>query len=519
MRYVSKQVFKLAAAALVGATFTTFFFLSAQTKSLEARIPPSLGALSKVIEAKLKDDPVAYAEALLNVQGYREILSPEMLPSPELSSALIALYLSADARERHPSWVKLLKSLDDDDKVGLLRIAMETSNLEDITGRFFEGVVENGKLPTTPILDAAVSELYPVGKLISKQGIFMGPTEFEKLRQSISTLDNQFEKVAVRERLYRNLLVARSLWNTLALTWLAPPTWSQKDVNELLIRMRSLSERVSRPDKDFLIIAIDERMAAHESKKNPIQKTVRFDSVMAAQKEFATLCNVREASIAADYILQTYVMLDKTQRQKLFNNDLFQGCFVGAKRYYPVSRYDEKNPQTPAAVYLPRPGVTAMTLFLISKSVGIPETGNRFEKKITRSTDEDLFHVWLDASQLLPTELRIAVANEKLCTQKTLKGLCRQLSWKNTDTVGRRDFLSGVEGRSLQPLEREHLIYKTLVDAIYLPSLNQKRLARSIRADDRGRLQGELMRMLGEGAAEQPAFVWYFENRDYLAIK
>lgn len=519
MRFVSKQLFKLTAAALVGATFTTFFFLSAQTQSLEARIPPSLGALSKVIEAKLKDDPVAYAEALLNIQGYREILSSDMLPSPELASALIALYLSAESRERHPSWVKLLKTLDDDDKVGLLRIAMETSHLEEMTGRFFEGVVENGKLPTNLILDTAVAELYPIGKLVSKQGIFMGPSEFEKLQQAISTIDSQFEKVAVRERLYRNLLVARSLWNTLALTWLAPQTWPEKDVGELLGRMRSLSERVSRPDKDFLAIAIDERILAQRAKKNPILKKLRFDGLMAAQKEFSTLCNVREASIAADFVLQSYVMFDKSQRQKLFNIDLFQGCFIGAKRYYPVSRYDEKNPQTPAAVYLPRPGITAMTLFLISKSIGIPESGVRNEKKMSRTTDDDLFQVWLDASQLLPTELRISVANEKLCTRKTLKGLCRQLSWKNTDTMGRRDFLVGAEGRSLHATEREHLIYKALVDAIYLPSLNQKRLARSIRADDRGRLQSELMRMLGESAPEAPAFNWYFENRDYLATK
>ena len=318
-----------------------------------ALAPESLTAFNATIESKLARDPKAYAKALLRLDLVRNSFPNGTIPSKAFVAATAMLSMADDELDRDPKWKNLLEKLGDDTRKGLAVVSYETARTRRVLGSSLDKLFEKGasSAGTGPWLHG----LWAVPKTKFVLPGILVASSFEDVRQSLERIEKVFPTVAEGEKIYRNQLAARALWNGIQYSWLLGDKASKKSLQATLERWRNFAESLSVPDRDILIRLSTERLLALDGKitlKEAATERQKLALVWHADSRF--MCQPRDTAIGSDYLLQTMRLTKSSKAIFLEIDDVFAKCFVGAKPYSAVQKYSFDVQETPMLVYLPR---------------------------------------------------------------------------------------------------------------------------------------------------------------------
>ncbi len=492
---------------------------------VSALSPEPLKAFAEVVDAKLQRDPQAYVRALLRLDASRGSFAPQTLPSRAFIAAM-AMYVSTDAQlDPQPRWRAFLERLGEERRLGIGVVGYEESRIR----KALVSVVTQAQSKGVPRAnERGLHALWGVnplaGKGKSSQGAFSNDSVAAAAKAAVEAADaalaglermeRVFASVPENERVFRNLLSAQAIAQTLQLTWFAD-TSSLKDRKSLgarLDKLRTFVDAVPRPERDVLAFLLQERSAALDAKSLALKALAsrRIEFLLAAQESEKALCDVYENAVMPDFLLQT-LRLVRASGLTVQPVAPWQRCFLGAKVYQAVEKSTfDGVPETAVLAYVPRTGPHPLNLkaherlFSLNPLVRLADSG---------VGPEASWHVVAYLSQVLPQRVPWkAPALEERCRKKLLDAmLCTQIAFQlESEAVQRMRLLESVQ-EDASPSELGHLAFRVALD-VY----TRKNLVNGRRgfAEDTFRKLG-FARFFSQGYPEFPALEWYIKNASF----
>lgn len=437
----------LALASLVAATAVSFVYLflkpenqSVKELELSALAPASLVAVHNVVEAKLLSNGERYVLSLFDLLRYKDLLAPDLVPE----EAYIASMLHMAQAVAGLSSPKVMAYLEDADKRlakhPLYAIAKISAESEGIFQGLYMGLQSYGFSVKRKDEKNALSLWLP--KPFEKEGgMSVSSNAVAKVLQGVREIEAHFNKIVVRDRLFRNILVARFVWNATQLSWFLPADLSDETRVELLRTLNQVAAKLSEPDKSVLGLVLSERLSAQLGGFVPaVSASKRISLMKQLQTEFKALCQPRQSAVLPDFILQTHRLAQSSRIPLPDMTFVFNECFVGSRRLFPVQRFDIDDHEVPVTLMLPRfsPGH-------ISLSASLP-----ILLKASRQKRSDLsFTAFLEASGIVDRDLGFnKVYEERLCAKGTSQSsVCLQLAWQRARLEDRERSFSSVAKR------------------------------------------------------------------------
>lgn len=465
-------------------------FNQVERKELSAFAPVSMLAVNKTVEAKLKADTQAYARSLVELDSHRTLLSPTLVPSDEFIAAQLymarAYYRVLD--QKSDSFLERYEKTNT--QKPLSTIAKQAADAEATFEGLYLGLTQYGsgqskkELKRANVMWQGAIPLKDGGIVASAQGV-------RKLSDASKIIASAFDRVAVKERVFRNILVARFVWSSLALTWFFVPDVKDETLVTLLRTLQSLIAALPPVDKRLLSYLLEERLAAQLEAFDPAQALERRVALLLdLQRGEEMLCEAGDSAVALDVMLQSY-RIAKFARQGLPNLEpVFERCLVGTKEYFAVSRLDGRETQTPLTVFLPR--------FAPSPS-SLNATAKLIEGASTNPADLS-WKSWFVANRVA-SDKNIGSYFRQLCPPKRqLIGLCLQLAYRRD---GSERFLAALTKK--YPQNKMDLLF---TDA-----------KQSLLFGDFTAYEEDLLEELGleESYPEYSTLDWYLKNRSFFS--
>lgn len=401
-----------------------------QYRPLRALAPLSMTALGNVVEAKLENNETEYVQALFNLLRYRAEIAPELLPSDEFIAAHLQMYqaYTQNIDERATNFLAEVESKKSTDP--LYDIAKVSAKAESLVLVLTRGVLQLGFEHKSKKLAHATWFLR--AKLGNTEGgMSLNRSGFVNTIEDARVTVKNLSRVPLRERLFRNILVSRFVWNAVQMSWFLPKDVSNDEHVALYRELRKLTDEVSSVDRRLLDFILEERTFAQENgfdAKEFLKR--RYALLDKVQKSDRALCNPREHSIVPDFILQT-LRLAKNSKNALPSLDTVWGeCLVGAKIFFPTARYSEEKDQPITVVvsrYAPGPA---------SRLAG---TGWQRTAQSTKREQE-----WLDYLKFshIDESIKLTAAQVTRCVGQTKPTeRCLQYVWLNADAKKRNKLL------------------------------------------------------------------------------
>ncbi len=433
---------------------------------LQAIGPASLTAFSQVVQAKLGRDNSAYARSLLKLEWNRQSFVSSTLPSPSFVASVAMMNLPEEELGKDPRWKALLNKLGKDPHKSLAIVAFESARIDKVFRKIMGQALLEGLLetPGAPLSNFA---LLGIRKPEKGHAFKIQDENFNQVVTALRNLTEHFNNVAPEDKVYRNLLASRALWSAIQLSWLATGA-SAKSLSREFLSWQNLALALSRPDKDLLISALKERenvlKGTWKSAKQAL--AARYRVIADAHTDTKILCNPKESTIVADFVLQT-LRITKFEKQKFPPQEtLFQECFVGSKAFFTSKPYSLDNTGTDDTLllYLPRVTPARESVLAHQRLWSEDET---FDQLSTRGiTGEGSWLLWAYFAEIVKVRPKVDIkaVQAKCRNNKLSSGFCAQLAWHFNSVPADRAKLMAIVSENFSLDESANLAFQVAVD-------------------------------------------------------
>lgn len=407
--------------------------------SLAARGPESLAAFSDSIEAKLTRNAPQYARSLLRLESQRNSFADGTLPAPSLSASVILGVLEDEELDRNPFWRPFLKRLAGDARKGLPVIAYEAARTRDALAKALRDAQRRGATQPASHVAFSLQALWGIEQMPGRGAALLRTDArdgFELMNTAVSRISALYPTVSEDERLFRSTFAATALWNGVQFSWLVHDQIPQARMLKTLGEWLELASLLSRPDREFVRLAIGERMAALQGELSAARSLADRQRMIALlHEELRFLCNPREPAIAADFFLQTLRMLQEAQVPPKLLSGVLEECFIGARAFSPTQKKSFDENELSLVSFFPRLAPATASRIAHERAFGSRETfDGLLERGVTPLGSWKLI-AYLGGLVDVKPGFKIDAADEKCRARKLPLSLCLQLAWKMDETV------------------------------------------------------------------------------------
>ncbi len=358
--------------------------------------------MNSLISAKLARKDLAYTRLLLKLQGMKDSFPANEVPSLAWTAALALTSLSREELDQSPQWKTMLKELNEQKTLPpLATMGYEASRINDLILAYSKlaqklGVSEDQATFASP--NKGFSLLW--GAKVQKLGGAVIPLPaLNEAWVSLKRIDDSFDKTLSQEQIFRDRIVARTLWNSLSLILLAPKSLPTRGIEAKLDFADHLSERLPATDQ-MILKQLSREVREQLSNQTDAAKILIARETMLSelQKDYSIFCQPMTSAVAADFVLQTISLQQKIGHNKsIVPRSVFNECLVGSASFLRTTPAEHR---AIAATTLYLPSQTPSDLAI--KTWGSPKVLSKADSVFSSESLAEIWKFYTKTSDHLP---------------------------------------------------------------------------------------------------------------------
>ncbi len=303
--------------------------------------------MNALISAKLARKDIAYTYLLLKLQSMKDSFPASEIPSTAWTAALALTSIPREELDQSPPWKMILKELNAKKRIPpLAAMGYEFSRINELTISYTRIAQKLGVSEELAYLASPTSG-FPLLWGAKTQKIGGSAIPFAALDEawiSLKRIADSFDNTLPQERILRDRIVARTLWNSLTLILFSPKSLPQKAIEAKLDFAERLSEKLPGTDQIILKRITKETREQFSNKTDAVKIAIARENTLSdLQRDYRIFCRPENSAIATDFILQTMALQEKIGRNKgVITRQIFDECLVGSSSFLRAAPKEHK---------------------------------------------------------------------------------------------------------------------------------------------------------------------------------
>ena len=476
---------------------------------LRALAIESMSAYHAALSSKLQRDNVGYTRALLRLDASRNTFSDGMLPSQAFIAGVALLVLTAEELDNEDLWRPFLQRLGAETRKGLGVLAYEMGRTRKLfssalaAAQYGDGIKNQGGLSAKSLWGKNSFAGLHLSNNNARQ-------DWEILISAMSRISEVYASVSNDETVFRSQYLARALWYSLQYSWLAGSKLQVQKQKSALLQWQNLIKNVTAPDREFLAIAFEERLASLEFELKPTDVIRERQKVFtAAQDAHKFFCNPKDTAIGIDFALQTMRISELYSLNMEHLSNTLNSCVIGARAFFPTQKFSFDSENGSILSFLPRATPSQFSIKAHENIFGRTENFGNFVQKGLKGNASWRIWAWLSASTSPKIEIDLNQFSNKCKSKKISTELCLQIAWRLSRSGDEKIGLIPQLAEAFSFAEAGQLALQLASD-LYTEKTNISGL--KSRPEIEGAIKAHLSQYLTPKISEYSALEWYAQN-------